>query len=87
VEIIFSNHSLDKIKERGTNKEEIEIAIRLGERVPAKKGRIAFRKNFNFENHWKGRYYQGKQMMPVIVEEGNNYVVITVYVFFIGGEK
>lgn len=52
--------------------------------MPAKKNRISFRKNFPFEKMWKNKYYSSKQVMPIVVEEGENYVVITVYVFFFG---
>jgi len=36
---------------------------------------------------WKGKYYQAKQVMPIVVEEPDRFVVVTVYVFFIGGIK
>lgn len=91
VEIIkpikFSRHVLGNLLDRGTSKSEIENAIRTGERLPAKKGRIAFRKNFSHNGIWKGKYYQAKQVMPIVVEEPDRFVVITVYVFFIGGVK
>lgn len=31
--------------------------------------------------------FQAKQVMPIIVEEANRFVVVTVYVFFLGGGK
>ncbi len=73
--------------DRGTSKTEVENAIRTGERLPGKKGRIAFRKNFSHNGMWKGKYYQAKQVMPVVVEKPDRFVVVTVYVFFIGGAK
>ena len=85
--IKFSQHALDNITDRGTSKEEIEMTIRTGECFPAKKGRLAFRKNFNYNALWKGKFYQAKQVMPIVVEEPDRFVVVTVYVFFIGGLK
>lgn len=85
--IKFSQHALDNISDRGTSRGEVEQAIRTGERLPAKKGRIAFRKNFSHHDMWKGKYYQAKQVMPIVVEEPDRFVVVTVYVFFLGGEK
>jgi len=73
--------------ERGASREEAEQAIRTGERLPAQKGRIAFRKNFSHNGMWKGKFYQAKQVMPIVAEEPERFVVITVYVFFIGGAR
>lgn len=77
----------EKLKDRGTSRREVELAIREGERQVAKKGRLAFQKNFSFENIWKGSYYLTKQVMPIVVEEAGCYVVVTVYVFYFGGRK
>ncbi|MBU3934175.1 MAG: DUF4258 domain-containing protein [Candidatus Omnitrophica bacterium] len=84
--IIFSPHALDQLKDRGTTEEEVKRAIQEGERAPAKEKRIAFRKNFLFDSKWKGKHYQMKQVMPIVVEEDGNWIVVTVYVFYFGGE-
>lgn len=75
--------------DRGASKKEVELAIKTGECVPAKKGRMAFRKNFSYNEIWKGKYYQAKQMMPIVAEEPDKFTVVTVYVYFIvtGGVK
>jgi len=85
--IKFSRHALDNIIDRGASREEAEQAIRAGERLPAQKGRIAFRKNFSHNGMWKGKFYQAKQVMPIVVDEPDRFVVVTVFVFFIGGIK
>lgn len=85
--IKFSQHALDNLFDRGALREETEQAIRTGERLLAKKGRIAFRKNFSHNAMWKGKFYQAKQVMPIVVEEPDRFVVVTVYVFFIGGVR
>ena len=81
----FTRHALDNLGDRGTTQDEVEEAIQWGEQIPAKQGRTAFRKNFPFHSTWKGRLYETKQVMPIVVEEPDRMVVITVYVFFIGG--
>jgi hypothetical protein len=73
--------------DRGASADEVAEAIRLGEHVPAKMGRTAVRKNFPFAAEWKGRFYESKQVMPITVEETDRWVVVTVYVFFIGGAR
>ncbi len=85
--IVFSQHALDNLGDRGATRAEVEEAIRLGEQVPAKQGRTAFRKNFPFRSQWKGKLYETKQVMPIAVEEPDRLVVVTVYVFFIGGAQ
>lgn len=82
--IKFSQHALDGMPDRGTTKEEVEQAIRTGESFPAKKGRLAFRKNFVYNNHWKGKFYKIKQVVPIVAEESDRFIVVTVYTFFIG---
>lgn len=82
--IVFSRHALDQLGDRGTLEEEVKQAIQEGEEIPAKKGRKAFRKNFPFGSQWKGKHYEVKQVMPIIVEEAEERVVITVYVFYFG---
>ncbi|MFN3479952.1 MAG: DUF4258 domain-containing protein [Thermodesulfovibrionales bacterium] len=85
--IKFSQHALDNMADRGASREEVELTVRTGECFPAKKGRLSFRKNFNYNAIWKGKFYQVKQVIPVVVEEPDKFVVVTVYVYFIGGVK
>lgn len=86
-EIEFSRHVRDQLVDRGTSEEEIKLSIRDGEEVPAKKGRKAYRKNFNFKSYWKGKYYSTKQVIPIVKQESDRIVVITVYVYYFGGKK
>ena len=85
--IVFSAHAREQLALRGGTEAEAETAILEGERLPAERGRIAFRKNFAFLSDWKGRYYEVKQVMPVVVEEEDAIVVVTVYVFYFGGSE
>jgi len=83
--IVFSTHALEQMADRGAQQSEVENAINAGEEIPAKQGRRAFRKNFSFNATWKGRYYDVKQVVPIVAEEPDTWVVITVYVFYFGG--
>jgi Domain of unknown function (DUF4258) len=85
--IEFSTHALEQMADRGANQSEVEIAINEGEEIPAKRGRRAFRKNFAFDSTWKGRHYEAKQVLPIVVEDQDRTVVITVYVFYFGGNR
>lgn len=85
--IKFSQHALGNMADRGVSREEVEQTIRTGESFPAKKGRLSFRKNFSYNATWKGKFYQIKQVMPIVAKESDRFVVVTVYVYFIGGVK
>ncbi len=85
--VVFSKHAIEQMPDRGATTEEVEAAIRAGERVPAKGNRSAFRKNFTFGRVWKGRHYDVKQVLPIVREESDRIVVITVYVFYFGGRQ
>jgi hypothetical protein len=84
--IAFSQHALNHMPSRGTTRDEVEEAVRSGERLAAKRGRHGYRKNFPYRAEWKGRYYETKQVMPIVVVEGEVTIIVTVYVFYFGGE-
>ena len=56
------------MRERGARQEETETAILKGEQIPAKKGRKAFRHNFQFNAEWGNKHYAIKQGSTGIVE-------------------
>lgn len=53
----------------------------------AKKGRNAFRCNFQFGAERGGRRFELKQVVPIVVCEAGDIVVITVYVFYFWEEE
>jgi hypothetical protein len=63
-------------------KSGVRAAIAKGSREPAKRGRELCRYNLTFGKTWQGRAYAVKQVAPVIKEEANEIVVITVYTFY-----
>jgi hypothetical protein len=80
--IRFSRHALQQMAERGATQEEVWEAIRSGERVPAKRGRWGYRRNFQYGRSWGGRYYSIKQVLAIVAEETEVLVVVTVYAFY-----
>jgi len=80
--IIYSKHALEQMEERGATKNEVEEAICRGEKIPAKKERLSFRLNFQYNSEWGGKKYAIKQVMPVVAEENNKLIVVTVYTFY-----
>jgi len=80
--IEFSFHAREKMLDRGASEDEVKLAIRSGGGEPARKGRTLFRKNFAFNGCWRGRTYAVKQVAPVVVEQDDRIVVVTVFAFY-----
>ncbi|MGI8966905.1 MAG: hypothetical protein ACR2H1_12575 [Limisphaerales bacterium] len=80
--IRLTKHACEQCIERGATEAEVIETIRKGAREPAKHGRELFRFNFSFGKKWEEKFYAIKQVAPVIKEETNEIVVITVYTFY-----
>lgn len=80
--IVFSTHALQRMKERGTREADVRQAISIGLREPAQRGLFLYRLNLEFKREWDGRYYAIQQVAPVVAEEEDRFVVVTVYTFY-----
>lgn len=68
--------------ERGASAEEVESAINTGDRQPARGGRFLFKITIPFNKTWSKKEYQWKQIAPIVAEEEDRIVVITVLTFY-----
>jgi len=66
--------------ERGASEAEVIEAVKAGESVPLRLGRIAFRRNFAYNSNWRGKLYGTKQVEAIAVREEETLLVITVVV-------
>ena len=80
--IQFSGHAAQQLQFRGTTESEVIEAIRTAPWQPAENGRMECRKDYVFNSIWNGRHYTIKQVRPVFVEEAEELVVVTVYVYY-----
>lgn len=80
--VVFSDHALLQMQERGATRDEVIDTIRTGEKLPVKENRRAYRKNFQFNKRWGKKFYRIKQVMPIVKEEQNKIIVITAYTFY-----
>lgn len=78
----LTGHARQQCAERGAAEEEVIRAVREGTREPAKHGRLLCRFNLTFRQTWQSTWYAVKQVAPVIVEEADETVVVTVYTFY-----
>ncbi|MBI2940552.1 MAG: DUF4258 domain-containing protein [Chloroflexi bacterium] len=75
-------HALQRLIERGASEDEVVATVADGERFPVKFGRTGFRRNFRFDSAWRGKRFATKQVEAIAVEEGDDWLVITVIVRF-----
>lgn len=80
--VVFTLHARERMQERGAREEDVLAALRLGERETAQRGLIQYRFNVEFKHEWDGRYYGVQQIVPVVDEEAERIVVVTVYTFY-----
>lgn len=78
----LTKHAKEQCVERGAIEAEVRLALEQGSREQAKRGREMCRFNFPFGKNWHGKHYAIKQVAPVIKEEAQEIVVITVYTFY-----
>lgn len=71
------------MKERGAREEDVLDAVRVGEREPARDGRILCRLTLEFKREWDGKYYGAQQVVPIVVDGEHEIVVVTVLTFYI----
>jgi len=71
-------HAVDRLLERGATEEELAATVEQGEKFPAKFGRTGFRRNFPFNQEWRGRQFSTRsQVEAYAVREGGNWLVIS----------
>ena len=80
--IRLTGHALQQLGFRGTNEAEVTEAIRTARWGRAELGRIDCRKDFPFNAIWNGVHYATKQVRPIFVDEPDEIVVVTVYVYY-----
>ncbi len=81
--IRLSGHARKQLGFRGATEQEVIEAIRTERWGPAELGRLDCRKNYAFNAQWNRRYYETRQVRPIFVDESEEIVVVTVYVYYV----
>ena len=76
--IVFPEHALERMEERGASRHEVRKAIREGDSSEARHGRTEFRYTFPFEDEWNGTYYDYKELIVYAVDDDGDWIVVTV---------
>ena len=77
-----SGHARDQLAFRGGTAQEVVETIRTEPWQPAELGRLECQKDFMFNAMWNRRHYATKRVRPIFVEEPDEIVVVTVYVYY-----
>ena len=80
--IVFTNHARDRCAQRGAAEADVVRAILEGKREPAQRGLWQYRLNLEFQTEWAGNWYAVQQIAPVVAEEAERMVVITIYTLY-----
>lgn len=80
--IRLSAHAKLQVAFRGTTTDEVGDTIRSQRWEPAEQGRLECRKNFPYNADWNGTRYATKQVRSIFVDEADEIVVVTVYVYY-----
>ena len=80
--IRLSGHAREAMRSRGATEQEVLDAVRQAPWEAAELERMECRKDFVFGQDWNGRTYATKQVRPIFVEEVDEIVVVTVYVYY-----
>jgi len=80
--IFISQHTKERALERGTNKKEILEVLTSGFSIPAKYGRKGKAKVHDFGRTRLNRFYEQKKVEVFYIDEDDDIIVLTVYVFY-----
>jgi len=80
--IRLTGHARNQLGFRGVTEAEVLAVIRTSKWQPAELGRLECRKDFPFHAEWNRRWYATRQIRPIFVDEPDEIVVVTVYVYY-----
>ncbi|MBV8845249.1 MAG: DUF4258 domain-containing protein [Bryobacterales bacterium] len=80
--VVLTRHARDRCIQRGATEADVIAAIRTGSRESAQRGLWLYRLNLEYNRAWGDNTFAVQQVVPVVDEEQERFVVITVYVFY-----
>jgi len=80
--IRLSQHAKQQLLFRGATEQQVTDAIRTQAWGPAELGRLECRKDFQFSAEWNRKFYDTQQVRPIFVDDPDEIVVVTVYVYY-----
>ena len=86
--IRLSQHAIRRALLRGATEDEIRVVLGRGTREPARRGKWQVRWSFDYggASPVDGRRYREKAIEVIFADEPDEIVVVTVKVYYSGGE-
>ena len=85
MKVRFHRHAAERLAERGATEEEVILAVEAGEQFEAKFGRTGFRRNVPYNQQWRGKCYETKQVEVFAIHRYDGWLVISVVTrYFLG---
>ena len=78
----LSGHARARVVQRGATDDEVIETIRTTPWRVAEQGRKECQKHFSYGREWNGKMYATKRIRPRFVEEPDEILVVTVYVYY-----
>ena len=82
MKIQIDKHTIERVRERGTDTDEIKDVIENGTAVPAKYNKLGKAKVYPFNKERNGKYYNHKRVEVFYLIADDIIITITVYVFY-----
>lgn len=80
--ILYTAHARARMRTRGTSDPEVEASLRMGLEDVANRPKLAKTIILPFGRFWGGRRFEQKKLRVIYAEEGDDLIVITVYVYY-----
>ena len=80
--IRLSGHARQQLGFRGATEQDVNESIRTSTWGSVELGRLECRKNFTFNAEWNGKYYSTRQFRPIFVDEPDEIVAVSIYVYY-----
>lgn len=74
----YPDCSLERAKERGVTREQVEDVLRTGKPVTAALGRLAKTKIYDYHGIWKHQFYEQQLVKVIYVIEDDTMITVTV---------
>jgi hypothetical protein len=78
--VIFTNHARQRMRERGATAAQVRATVRSGRSYLAKLGRTRFAMTFAFDSTWLGTYYRRKRVEVLATPKRSDWLAVTVVV-------
>jgi len=82
MQVLFIDHARQRMVERGASEADVQRVLETGQAEEERAARWAKEAVLPYNAEWQGKTYDQKKVRVIYLEEGDQLVVITVYVYY-----